>query len=479
MNDADVLVVGGGISGLSAAWWLARHGLSVEIWEREAKPGGRIRSDTANGYVTERAAALVMNFLPQVNQLVAESGLDTAKTPRRAALKRYLIDDGRLAPVPMKLGALLASPLWSLPGKLRLVVEPFIPKGGHAEETVSEFIARRLGREMLEKAMEPYVAGPLASDPDQVNAYTVLPRLTALERRYGSLAVGMLAHRILRRPSSCASEAFSFEGGMSTLVKALTNTPGIRFRPGHNVTELTRRRQGWQVTGRSQQGERTLQIDQVVLSIPADAAATVLDPLDNELSTLIRGIPYAPLSVVHLGFDKSVIQHPLDGTGFLTPRRERLAINGNLWMSSLFAGRAPPGKTLLTSYLGGARLPSVADWDDGRCLSAAVSDLRSLLGINGDPEMVRIDRHPQGLPQYAGAYCGRMQAIDARLQRLPGLHVEANYRGGVSVRDRITQGHTVAGRIAAEIVSGKRYRATVTGKARAPTEKPAIAVVEA
>ncbi len=462
MNDVDVLIAGGGISGLATAWWLAREGLTVEVWERDPYPGGKIQTDRTDGYVTERAATLIMNFRPEVNRFVTESGVAADKVLPVPVRNRYLLHRQCLVALPMRLGAMVSSPLWSLRGKLRLLAEPFIPAGGHAQETVSEFITRRLGREVLERAMEPYVGGVLASDPDLANAYAVLPRLTALERRYGSLALGVLAHRILRWRTGCPTESFSFYGGMSTLVETLAKTRGVRLRLGRSVEALTPDgTDGWYAIGNCAQREHTLRARQVVLSVPADVAACLVDPLDRELGQLLRGIEYAPLSVVHLGFDRSAVRHPLDGTGFLTPRHASLGLNGNLWMSTLFRDRAPLGKVLLTAYVGGARSPQAVDWDDDRSVGVVLQELEPLLGIDAAPEMVRIDRHIQALPLYHGAHHGRMTEVVRRLQGLPGLHLEANYHGGVSVRDRIVCGNNAAKRILSVI--GHSPRVTSDG----------------
>jgi oxygen-dependent protoporphyrinogen oxidase len=459
MNDVDVLVVGGGISGLASAWWLARRNLSVAVWERTTRPGGKIRSHCQNGYTTERAAALVMNFRPEVNQLLAETGLEASKILRGPCANRYLVRDGSLLPLPMTLAAMFASPMWSRRARLRMALEPFIPRGRCEHETVAEFIQRRLGQDMLEQAMEPYVAGPLASSPELAEARAVLPRLTALEQRYGSLALGVLVHKLLRRRSACATEAFSFGDGMATLVEALVGTPGIAFRTGCEVTALQPTHDGWRVSATRADSECALHARQLVLSVPAHAAASLLTPLDPELGGLLAGIEYAPLSVVHLGLDQAAVRHPLDGTGFLVPRsqRESRVLSGNLWMSSLFPTRAPDAKALLTSYLGGARRPEAADWDDERSVSRVMSVLEPLLGLRGAPEMVRIDRHRRGLPLYHGAYQGRMQAIDERVARLPGLYLAANYRDGISIRDRIVCGHAVARRVCTAL--GHRSRA--------------------
>lgn len=451
MDKLDVLIVGGGITGLASAWWLARSGLSVEVWEADKRTGGKIMSTRQDGYLTERAASMVLNFRPEVVEMVREAGLESAKTGRlpAAEARRYLLHQNCLKALPMRMGAMMTSPLWSMRGKLRLLAEPFIFSSGRADESVSEFITRRLGREVLEKAIEPFVAGTLAADPDQTCAAAALPRLTALERRYGSLAAGVLVNRVLRRSTACTTDTFSFHGGMGMLVENLAGTPGINVRTGYSVDELVRERDGWRVTATTPHGQQTLSARQVIVTAPASVAAALINRVDNELAELLRGIGYAAVNVVHAGMAREAVGHPLDGTGFLAPRGASAVLTGNLWMSTLFPDRAPPGKVLLTSYLGGVRAPQVEDWDDNRLVDETLGTLRPLVNLKADPEMVRIDRHREALPVYHGAYQLRMQAIAARLKQIPGLHLEANYRGGVSVRDRLVRGHAVANDILA------------------------------
>jgi len=452
MDKLDVLIIGGGVSGLASAWWLARSGLSVEVWEADGRPGGKILSTRQDGYLTERAASMLLNFRPEITELIRESGLESAKTARlpAAEARRYLLNQGRLQALPMHLGAMLASPLWSLRGKLRLLAEPFIFSSGRADESVSEFITRRLGHEMLEKAMEPFIAGTLAADAYQACATAVLPRLTALEQRYGSIFAGIMVSRALRRRTACVTDAFSFVGGMGTIVENLANTPGVNLRAGHSAEELVRHQNGWQATAATPHGQRTVSACHVIVATPAPVAAALLTNLDEELVELLRGISYASVTVLHAGIARDAVGHPLDGTGFLAPRGESTILTGNLWMSTMFSDRAPPGKVLLTSYLGGARAPQVADWDDDRIVDETLRTLRPLIDLKSDPEMIRIDRHREALPLYHGAYQARVQAIANRLHYFPGLHLEANYRGGVSVRDRLARGHTVANQILGE-----------------------------
>ncbi len=187
--ETEVLIIGGGISGLSVAWGLARRGVGTELWEAEGRPGGKIRSRREQGYLTERAAALLLNFRPDVDRFIRESGLAPYKAGRERARagRRYLVQDGRLRQVPGGLGGLMVSDLWSARAKPRMLTEAFVPARADEGESVARFIARRLGREMLETAIDPFVAGTLASDPEAADARCTLPRLTALESRYGSI----------------------------------------------------------------------------------------------------------------------------------------------------------------------------------------------------------------------------------------------------------------------------------------------------
>ncbi len=457
MSQTDVLIIGAGISGLSLGWWLARHGLQVEIWEADDRVGGKMKSTRQDGYLTERAAAMVMNFRPEVSELIAETGLESVKTTRQAEAeaRRYLLHNGQLTDLPMRLGSMALSPLWSLRGKLRLLAEPFIPPVYRKDESVSRFIKRRLGKEMLEKAVEPFVAGTLASDPDLASAEACLPRLTALERRYGSITAGIIVNRLLRRRTACVTDTFSFRNGMTTLVDTLARTSGMQISTSYQVADLTRKANAWQVTANTPNGRRSIHASQVVVTTPASQAATLVSSLDNGLAGLLREIKYAPVNIVHTGFDRTAIRHALDGTGFLVPRdalgKENPALTGNLWMSTLFPNRAPEGKVLLSSYIGGARMPEVQGWDTEHCLRTTLSGLTRLLGIKADPEMVKVDRHMRALPLYHGPHQARLQAIATRLQQLPGLYLEANYRGGVSVRDRIARSRIVAKQILASL----------------------------
>ena len=439
----DVLVVGGGISGLSTAWWMARKGLDVLVWEAASQAGGKIRTHREGGYLTERAAGMIVNYRPEVDGLVHGLGLDDRKRDRDPGLNRYILRNGKLVNIPMRLPELLSSSLWSRRARMRLLGEPFIPRGGGDGESVAAFVRRRLGEEVLATTLDPFVAGTLASNPELAEASAVLPRLTSLERRYGSITLGMLIAVLTKRRRVNTAETFSFDGGMEALCAGLASAPGVRVRLGTRAVEVEPSGDGWRVTALSPFGERQVEAARLVLCTPADAASALLRGVNPALAGLLGQIDYGPIAVAHLGFPSTQVARSLDGTGFLVPHGEPARINGCLWMSRLFPGRAPPGHTLLTSYLGGARDPDAPFRETRTLLDQALGQLTPLLGLRGEPAYARVERHPRALPLYHGRYSRHCEAIRREVAASDGLYLTGNYLEGVSVRERIHQGwHT-------------------------------------
>jgi len=470
--DLDVLIIGGGISGLSTAWWLAQSGLNVQVWEKSGHAGGKIKTDINDGFKTEQAASMIMNFKPEVDQFFTHSGLEALKAKRllKAENNRYLISNGKLQALPMTIARLFFSSLWSTRGKCRLLMEPFIGQAKKDNETVSEFITRRFGQEFLEKAMEPFIAGTLASDPDLASALHVIPRLTALEKKFGSITAGIVAHRVTGKRTARNPESFSFDGGMETLPQYLAADPRLGFQKNIKVTGIIQHisHQHWEVQAEGPDGDIFCRARHVVIASPADIASDLLKTVNQNLSQLLMTIEYAPLSVVHIGLNRAAIKHPLDSAGFLVPRREknngRMTINGNLWMSSIFSKRAPEDCILLSSYIGGARDPAAVNLSTSESINAVLSDISPLLGIHADPLMARVDRHQKALPLYHGDYQKKLIAINQELQALPGLHIEANYIGGVSIRDRIVSSKKTAAEIVNHISSLNENNHKTSGK---------------
>lgn len=473
--DLDVLVVGGGLSGLAAGWWLGRAGLSHAIWEQAPRAGGMIASQRRSGYLTESGASMMLNYRPEVSRLVEQLDLSAAKRAPDpgARRRRYILHDDALVALGPTVGGMLASPLWSWRGRLRLLAEPFIPRGGSETESISAFVRRRLGAEFLERAMEPVIAAVFAADPDATEARAALPRLTALERRHGSLTAGMVSRHLRRRGTSPVAEVFSFRAGMSALTEALARAAGTRLQLGYRVTGLEPVPGGWRVHADTPAGARCVRAAQVVCAAPAYAGAALVRELDRELAVRLARIRYVPLTLVHLAMDRRGLTHALDGGGFLVPRAASTALTAVQWASSLFPERAPPGKALLTAFLGGARCPQTLDWSSTRCLQSVQTGLARWLGMRSDPDTVWFDRHAQALPLCDAARRDLAHLLAGERSIPRGLHFTGNYLAGIATRDCIVDAAAVAARVSGALVGDARAASRAGPVPAAPVCAPA------
>lgn len=453
-NKHSVIIIGGGISGLSAAFWLKQEGIDSILLEREERAGGLIRSEKTKGYLLDYAANCVFNYLPEVNFLCQSLGLGPEQILRQdEAKKRYLVKDGRPVQVPMDIKGLIKTDLWSLKGKLRLLAEPFIPRGPEAaEESVAQFISRRFGKEIFERSIEPYVAGTLAGDAEKACVKSTFSQFSSIEKEHGSILKGAVKRKLKGVRTSCAAQVFSFREGMESLTKGLAKSLGNALIPNTSVEGIERLGTKWVVSADLSGRKESFEADSVILATPAYESARLLKPLSDNLSTALGGIDYSPMVAVFLGFKKDMVDHPLDGIGCLFPKKEKdFNTLGSLWSSTFFADRSPEGEALFTNYLGGARNPAIFDKSDEEILSLALDDLRHVVGLKGEPSFARVVRHAKGLPQYNLGHKMILEKIDKELALVPGLHITGNYLNGVSVRACISQGKELAEKVASQV----------------------------
>lgn len=446
-----VVVVGAGISGLCSAYFLQQQGFRVTVLESGDTVGGAMKTLHDDGWLIELGpnSALENTFL--FGKLFDELALSGELVyTSEAAKKRYILRKGRLHPLPMSLGSLVGSKLLSVSGKVRLLKEPFVGRAAK-EESLAEFVERRLGREFLDYFVNPFAVGVYAGNPEDLSLQSAFPKLYALEEAYGGLLRGMMKGRQKRNDPKERVKSFSFKRGMDVLPKELAIALGknllLKAAVEHIIPQRVGPRSIYTVTYRQTEHRRSVEADAVVLAVPASAAATIVHPIDPEMAKTLSSIYCVPVVQVFMGFQAAQIRHPLDGFGFLVPSRERRKILGTLWTSSMFPHRAPRGCAALATFVGGARHPELCDASDAELQSIVLSELRTILGIEGEPIFIKILRLPHAIPQYTLGYYKILQAMDRFEQNFRGTFLCSNYREGVSVGDCVTNAEKTAQKV--------------------------------
>lgn len=447
----NVTIVGAGISGLATAHALLalKPDLDVRILEASERTGGKAWTDhTDGGYACEWGVNGFLNNKPRTLELAAALGLQALQADK-AASRRYVFRHARLHPLPESPVSFLTSGLMSLPGRLRVMAEPFIARASLPDETLAEFAVRRLGTEALAALIDPMASGVFAGDPQRMSLKSCFPRIRALEDEYGSLVRGMVRLQIKARRAGAGKgpgpgpggTLTSFAGGISDLIQALSLALGARIRTRASVERVLPCAQGYQL---HLQDGQTLEAGRLILAAPAWAQARMLSEVAPGISSLLAGIEYPPLTVVCLGYRAASLETRPDGFGFLVPSGERRRLLGTIVDSNVFPGRAPDGSVLLRTMVGGSRAPGLAGLPDAQLLDLVRAELKDILGINAEPELTRIYRHHRAIPQYHVGHADRLAAVEYALGKLPGLMLTGNAYRGVSLNDCVENAWALA-----------------------------------
>jgi protoporphyrinogen/coproporphyrinogen III oxidase len=441
LDALDVLVVGAGISGLTTAFRLARGGCRVAVVEAAGRVGGAMETWTDGPWRFELGPNTVVENHETVGRLIRDAGLEAEKlVAAPSARRRYLYKAGRLVPLPSGPLSFVATPLFPPAAKLGLLKEPWIgrpPEG--TEESIADFVRRRLGRSFLDDAVGPFVSGVYAGDPERLSMRWAVPRIWSLEQSHGSLIRGAFARRKGPAPGGAM---ISFRDGLETLPRKLAAEIGD-VRTGVAVQRIVREAGGY----RAETSAGPVDAKHVVLAVPADVAAGLLDEATAGASRLFAQIPYAAVAVLALGWRRADVGHPLAGFGFLAPRKEGLRTLGCLFPSELFPGRTPQDHVALAAFAGGRTDPDIVTWDEDRIATTLIDELRGPLSLRGEPAWHLVRRWPRAIPQYElghGRFVERAGEIE---QSLPGLHIGGNYLGGISVPNCIQNATELAERM--------------------------------
>jgi len=441
----DIAALGAGISGLTAAFWLKRAGLSVACMEASDRPGGSITTWAGEGFRFELGPNTVLNNALEIDRLCEAAGiLGERINAAPAAKKRFIVKDGKLLALPGGPLGFLTTPLFSAGAKLRLMKEPFIGRAAE-EETIAQFVRRRLGEELLQYAVGPFVSGVYAGDPEKLSVRHATAKIYALEEKHGSLIRGAIAKRKGPAP---AGGLFSFPEGLGYLPQTLAASLGEGYRPETAVLSVERIASAYCVRARRADGkEFEFLARAVVCALPAKAAGAALAPLGGDFPVRIPALPYADVALVCMGFRRDQVAHPLDGFGFLAPEVEHRHVLGCLFTSSLFPGGAPEGHVALSAFVGGAMHGDRVAAPEAEILRRTVEDLRPLLGLTGEPVLSRIVAWRPAIPQYIVGHGANKDAGSTFETANPGVFVSGNLLYGVSVGDCIKNATALAARV--------------------------------
>ena len=442
-----IAIIGGGISGLTLAWYLQKAGVPYELFEADARPGGNLYTwATPEGYLLETGPNS-LQLSTELEELLADLGLtDQIQESAAVSQHRYVLRAGRYRQLPGSPPALLTNSFFSLKAKWQLLKEfrqPAAPVDVH--ETVAQFFRRRFGPEIVDYAVNPFMAGIYAGDPEQLLLHKTFPQLAALEQQYGSVLRGLAK----TGKAAPRRRIITLKGGVQTI----TDTLAARltsYQPGTAVTAISRATDGtYQLELLGPQGLAAAPgYSHLALALPAYAAAPLLEPLFAEAAAALAAVHYPPMSVVFSAYDQAAVAHPLNGFGALHPKVEGTYAAGSIWTSSIYPQRVPAGQVLFTTFVGGTQYEASALQPEDVQKAAVHAELSTFYGITGAPRWQGRYLWPRSIPQYDA----RIMAAQATTDALAREHVVAvaNWRAGVSVPDCIRHARRTAEALAAQ-----------------------------
>lgn len=452
-NAKSAGIIGAGISGLTTGFALMEKGIDVTIYEKNSFPGGVIKSIRKDGWLVELGPNTIMSKQGPLWNLVQKLGLDVL-TANECAKKRFIVKNGIPQALPASLKEFIATDILSAKAKFRLFKEPFISKADK-NESVAVFFERRLGKEAVDYAVNPFVGGIYAGDPQRLSIKHAFATVYELEQTHGSLlkgAVKTARQKKLEAGNSAVKGLISFKEGIQQLANTLSQRMESSIKFDCEISRIQKTEKGWTVEGKDEYG--SFHHDAVIFTAPSHQLPFIRFGIGKaELLEVLSGIGYAPIATVAMGFKRSQVKHPLNGFGMLVPEVEPFNILGCLFSSSLFDGRCPEDHVLLTSFAGGERNPELAEKTEKEITKLVLHDLDALLGITGDAAFELAHTRNRAIPQYGLDHSNYLDCLEQLERANPGLLFTGNFREEVSVPGCISKAYETAGAIASFLQS--------------------------
>jgi oxygen-dependent protoporphyrinogen oxidase len=440
-NQIKITVLGAGISGLATAFWLNKDGFDITVLELKNEPGGSMVTRREDGFLIDYGPNSGLETTPLIGQIVEEVGLKGQIIyAQDKANKRYILRNNQLHALPTNPLAFFKTKLFSPKAKLRLLAEPFFGKSKEGYyQSVSEFVKRRLGQEFLDYAINPFVAGVFAGNPDNLSVKSAFPKLYRLEELYGGLFKGLILGARERKKraeqSKQSARMFSFKDGMQIFPKAIARKLEPNIQYNSNVEKVVKLETNYKLVYRQMDESKEMVTDIVLSTVPAFHAASIFDDRENKLSNHLNQIYYPPVKVLFLGFQKEFVGQPLDGFGFLIPAKEKKSFLGAIWSSTIFPFRADEDLVAFTLFIGGARSPELFDNAGDSLVSSVIEQFKKIMHIHKDPIFISEKMWFKAIPQYRLGYIEQERYFDRFEMNNPGIFLSGNYRGGVSVKN--------------------------------------------
>ncbi len=453
MKQVDIIIIGAGITGLTAAHRLNKRQKDFLVLEKNSQIGGVIQTEKENGFVYETGpnTAILGNIevIRLFDDLVDFCEMEIAK---KEVHKRYILKNGNWKALPQGVKSAISTPLFTLKDKFRILGEPFRTKGTNPHETLSQLVKRRMGNSFLDYAIDPFILGVYAGDPNLLITKYALPKLYNLEQDYGSFIGGSIKKR--KEPKSDDDKkvnrgVFSVKGGLSKLTQAVYQSVGAdKFMLSCQNIQVFPQNEGFIVSGKNANGEGfSIQTKQIISTTGSHQLPNLMPFINKSDMEKLTSLLYAKVVEVVLGFNEWKGM-TLDGFGGLIPHKENRKILGIMFMSALVNDRAPEGGALFSIFMGGVRRPNLIELDDNEITKIIESEVRDLLDLeNFKPDLLKIIKHRTAIPQYGIESGERFQTIDNLQKQYKGLWIGGNLRDGIGMADRILQAAEIANKV--------------------------------